>query len=274
MRRTTEDNRSRQDPREFVQIIDASFWTALRSIKNDAPLNLGDLNVALIAVRIQANDQLNGVLDTLNCTVEPLVQVWDGVTLTRQTTRNPAWAFLDMITGQANARARPTSEVDLDALKQWADEVDELGLTFDAIYEDQQSVWDRMQDATSSGRASPTKVSGRWSVVHDKPRLEFAPVQQFTPRNSTNFQSTKLFTEAPHAVKVRFPNELHQRQFDEIIVYADGYNGFNATRFETLDLPFTGVASQAWVQARYFEAAAKLRPEIYSIETDVEHIVC
>jgi hypothetical protein len=60
---------------------------------------------------------------------------------------------------------------------------------------------------------------------------------------------------------------------DEIIVYDDGHSAETATVFETLEL--FGVASpeQAWKDGRYRLAAARLRPETYSLEVDVEHLV-
>ena len=55
---------------------------------------------------------------------------------------------------------------------------------------------------------------GKYSVVRDVPQT--VPVQQFTPRNSTGFSATKVFTDIPHALKVRFINPDANWQQDEV----------------------------------------------------------
>ena len=63
---------------------------------------------------------------------------------------------------------------------------------------------------------------GKYSVVRDVPQT--VPVQQFTPRNSTGFSATKVFTDIPHALKVRFINPAANWQQDEVVVCDDGYS--------------------------------------------------
>ena len=49
-------------------------------------------------------------------------------------------------------------------------------------------------------------------------------MQQFTPRNSTGFAATKIFTDLPHALRVRFINPAANWQQDEVVVCDDGYS--------------------------------------------------
>lgn len=247
-----------------------SYWGALRSFRNDAPIN--KTGIARIAIRAQATDSLNGVIDQLNCTVQAILPVWNGSTWTEQETRSPAWAFCDVLRGSANARALAASRIDLARMLEWDAQTTADGVTFDAEISQQRSVAEWLEDIAGTANAKRITRNGLYSVALDNTKSTV--VQHFTPRNSRNFQSTKIFATRPHGIKVRFPNELTFHQIDEITVYDDGYSASNATLFETLELPYTTSASQAWKRGRRAMFAGRLRPEIYSLETDIEGIVC
>ncbi len=57
-------------------------------------------------------------------------------------------------------------------------------------------------------------------------------------------------------------------------MFDDGYDALSATKYETLELPGITSAAQAWKDGRYHIATARLRPETYSFNADIEHIVC
>jgi len=266
---TVDDQSDIGDGATYITTED-SWWTSIRSFTNEDPINR--TGVSIIALRAKASDELNGVIQTLNLTVERRLPVWNGSTWSTQKTRNPAWAFVDVATGSANARAISTDRVDLDTMLEWANYCDAEGLTFDAAIEDAVPVRDLLQEIAATGNAILTYSNHKYSVVVDKPRTTIA--QHFSPRNSWGFTGVRYFGDFPHALKVRFPNEATLHQFDEIIVYDDGYTEANATKFEVVDLPFTTKATTAWKVGRWKIAAAKLRAELFSIETDVEHVRC
>lgn len=252
------------------KIFDEVQWTALRSIKNEPPVNL--TGMALIALRIKATDQLNGTLGQFNCVVHSILPDWNGTTWIEQETSNPASLYREVLQGTANARGLADARIDLDALAAWHEDCADAEREFNYIVDSQQSVNDLLSDIAATGRASPAIIDGKWRVVQDK--AQTVPVQHFTPRNSFGFQGEKTFPELPHAFRVRFVNRDNGWQQDERIVYDDGYTAANATKFEGLDL--TGITSseQAWRDGRYHIASARLRPETYSFSTDIEHIVC
>jgi hypothetical protein len=109
-------------------------------------------------------------------------------------------------------------------------------------------------------------------VVIDQERT--TPVQHFTPRNSWGFEGQKAFPDQPHAWRIRFPNENEGYEQDERIVYDDGYSASNATKFESLELAGVTDPDQIYKLGRYHIAVARLRPEVYTFNADVEHIVC
>lgn len=269
--RITVDDQSDNTGDNQSTTFEASYLSTIRSIQYQAPINRDGL--ALIAVRAQASDQLNGVIDTLNCTVQRLLPIWNGSTWSSpQATRNPAWAFCDVLRGPGNARALGDDRIDLATIRTWAQACDAQGLTFDAVIAERRSVWEMLQEIAATGFASPTVRDGQFSVVHDTTRT--VPVQHFSPRNSRNFQVTRLYGDLPHVLKVRFPNERTLHQIDEIHVYDDGYTAATATREEVLDLPYTTSASLAHRAARRYLATARLRPRVVSIDTDIEFLIC
>lgn len=248
-----------------------AVWSALRSIKNESPIDY-DRGV-YVAIRIRASDQLNGIIDRFNCLAEAKLSVWDGSSWTSpQVTRNAAWAYADLLTGDANRRAVSKSRLDVDNLKEWADDLDAAGKHFDIQFIDQATVTDRKMTIASAGRASPAMPDGKYGVVQDKARTEVA--QHFTPRNSWGFTGRKAFTDQPHALKVQFVNAETDYQQDERIVYDDGYNAGNATKFETIRLEGITDPDVVWQEGRYHIASARLRPESYEFNVGLENLAC
>ena len=342
IRRTTPDSSS-------TKIYDKAYWTALRSIKHENPLNAA-LPLATVAIRIKATDQLQGVVDTFNCVATSILPDYSPSDdkWIRKPTRNPASIYRDILQGDANKRAVDDSRVDLEALAAWhrrnaatikklndgesavdkgdgkvglpctghgfkkrsyvtihgtdnydgeyyidesssdneiVIEADYAAETFDGtefvrslersynqVIDYMTSVEDALWEVAAAGRAAPTYLDGKYSVVEDRPLT--TPVQHFTPRNSWNFSMEKVFVKTPHAFRVLFPNEEQNWEMDERIVYDDGYSASNATDYEQLELPGITHSELAYKHARYHLAVAKLRPETYSWYADVEHIVC
>jgi hypothetical protein len=152
------------------------------------------------------------------------------------------------------------------------EEVSDIGLTYNSYVQDRISVLELMQEIASAGRATPVYIDGQYSVAIDTTKT--TPIQHVTMHNAWGFKSSKSFIESPHALRIPFANELKGYIADELIVYDDGYDSGSATIYETLELP--GVTNEvvAYKHARYHMAAARLRPELYTFNMDVENILC
>ena len=272
IRRVTIDDQSDNTGDNQSTTFEDSFWTGIRSHYNASPINV--TGVALIAVAIQATDQLNGQLDALTCTAESILPVWNGSTWTQQVTREPAWCYCEVLRGApSNARPIADGRIDLPRMLEWAALNQAQGITFDGVVAERSSVQDVLADIAGTANASPTvRANGKYSVVLDAPKTEIT--QSFTNRNSRDSQARRLWVQRPHALRVRFPDERTAPQWNEIIIYDDGYNVANATEFENLDLPYTTDATIAHRRARRAIKAARLRPWIYRRTVDVEHIFC
>jgi len=264
LKRTTADT-------EDAQIRDEVFWSTLRTIKHVDPITISGM--AKVALRIKATDQLNGVVDRFNLLVEAKLPTWNGSAWTSPVvTRRAAWAYAEVLRGAANKRALADSRIDGDGLKAWADADATAGRNFDAVMDFRSTVFESLRDIAASARASFAMKDGKYSVVTDV--VQTTIIQHFTPRNSTGYKGRKAFNDVPHGLKVRFINADKDYQQDERLVFDDGFNAGNATKFEVLELFGITDKDQAWKDGRYHIATGRLRPEIHELTVDVEHIIC
>jgi len=260
----------------WIEIASSVAWTALRSTKYEVGVSIGPNIATFIKVRIRATDQLNGIIDSFNLIAEKELRTWDktGQTFTAPAaTRDPAWAYLDILTGLGNARpiTNESKYIWLDELSDWATANASGGRFYDEVVDYRTSVFSALTIACGVGRASLSTRDGKWTVVLEQ--ASPTPVQFFTPRNSWNFSSVKRFVNFPHAFKIRFNAEDSDYQEDEVIVYDDGFNVGNAVDFEVIQLQGITDSDQAWRTGKYTLAALRLRPEIYTFNSDIEHIV-
>jgi len=252
-------------------VFDSVLWTALRSITAEDPI--GMTGIAKTAVRIKASEELNGVVDTLNGVVHSILPDWDTASQSwiERPTSNPAALYRAVLQGPGNARPLPDSRVDLAGLQAWHEANTAAGRSFNMVIDFASSVRAVLADIAATGRAAPAIHDANWGVVIDAPQS--VPVQHFTPRNSWGFQGAKAFPDLPHGWRVRFVNAEKDWHQDERIVYDDGFDASNATRFEGLELPGITDPAQIWKDGRYHIATARLRPETTSFFADIEHIV-
>jgi len=256
------------DPNYVNEVV----WTTLRSMRNIVPV-IPPKPLALIAMRIKATDQLSSVIDTFNCVAESMCTAFTGSGyVTYAASRNPADLFRLVLQSPANALVVHSDLIDAETLENWWWYCNQNGFTYDVVVEEPTSVYERLSLISAAGRAVPTFRDGKWSVIWD--RFDAPVVQHFTPRNSSNFSASRVYSRPPHGLRLKFLNEAKGWASDERIIYDDGYDAGNATLFESLETD--GLTSEAlnWKYGRYHIAQARLRPEKYSILVDWENIRC
>lgn len=283
-------------------IVSDARITVLRTIKPHLKTTIP--NLAKIEIEVNANDAgLAGVLDNLSaiCTsIAPVFnssnKTWGPATanasaynFTMFPTRNAAWLFAQVLRGPANSRPVADSRIDGLGILGWAGNLAGTGTNpisgefllarnIDAVVDFTTTARKLLADIAGGGRAALNIIDGKYSVVQDVPRT--AITQHFSPRNSSGFGGAKAFKRSPHALRVAFVNPDKGYQKDERIVYDDGYNEdgsdglTEATEFMDMSLWGVADADQAWRDARYHIASHRLRPEVFTIQADVEHIVC
>lgn len=255
------------------QYFNASTLTTITGYSNSKPVTPPkNTSLAMTAIRIKATDQLNGNIDGITGTVQAICKDWNGTSWVTRATRNPASLFRHVLQHPANAKKVPDSKIDLVALQEWHTYCKGNKFMFDMVVSEQRSLMDVLRDICAAGRASPTMVDGKWTIIIDKPRSSYA--QFFTPHNSWGFEGARTLPNIPHGFRVQFVNAAKGYSSDERIVYSDGYSSANATLFEGLSLPGVTDRDIVFKHARFHLAQIILRPETYTLNADIENLVC
>ena len=284
-RRLTDDNIDTSDLKNknmHVIVLQTATATA-----NNKPIKEGSptWRLAKTALRIKANDQLNSRIEGVNGIVTTICKDWNGTNWsTPAPTNNPASLFLYILEHPANAYRVTATEletkINMSALATWWQFCADNGFTFNSVVSTQRSVLEILRDICAAGRASPAMVDGKWTVIIDNLKTDI--VQHFTPHNSWGFESSKRLPKQPHALRVSYLNADADYQEDEVLIYNAGYAatadslaGIKAAEiFEQISLP--GITDYTTVvkHARWHLAQAALRPEMYTLNTDLEYLVC
>lgn len=260
------------------QIMDSCVLTYITGYTYVRPISLpkdsyGDrIKVARTAMKIRSTGQINGLVEGVTATVQTLGEDYvDGAWVDGLPIRNPAALFRYVLKHQGNAKASSV-QIDETAISEWYTYCNTNGFNFDKAVLEQTSLLEILKDIAAAGRASPTIVDGKWSVVTDKPNEIIS--QHFTPHNSWGFEGVRGFPQLPHAFRINFNNSEKGFQPDEMIVYNDGYTSDNATLFETIEFPGVTEPKIIYKHARFHLAQLKLRPETYTLNADMESILC
>ncbi len=255
--------------------LTAAYVQYVTGIKNTTPVAFPKA-LAMSAVRIKATNQINGNVQGISALVQSVCKDYDTTTSppswVLRPTSNPASLFRYVLQHPANAQAVSDSLLDLPAIEAWHTYCRQKKFAFNTVIVQQKSLFEVLKDICAAGRASPTMRDGKWSVIIDKPQTTIR--QHFTPHNSWGFSASRIYPKLPHAFRVSFNNEEKGYQPDERMVYNDGYSASNATYFEGLQLPGVTKPQLIYQHARFHLAQLKLRPESYTINVDMEHIVC
>lgn len=229
--------------------------------------------LAKTAVVMLATDSVTGNLEGINALVTSVAKDWNGTSwVNNVATNNPASLFRLVLQHPANAYPVQDSEIDLEALQHWHEFCEAKGYTYNNVLGSQKSVTDVIREICAAGRASPAYLDNKWTVLVDEPKSTI--VQHFTPHNSWGFSSTKVIPKLPHALRITFYDESNDYEQTDVIVPYQGYTEETASIFESISLP--GVTNKAQIVdlARWQMAQAKLRPERYSLNVDMEHLIC
>ena len=243
-------------------------WSALRSIRGGERAFDVDGTITM-ALRIKATDQLRGTLQDLSVEATRVLPVWDGAAWVEQPTRTPAWAYADILTGNANRRPFDKSKINTGQLAAWASQTDGDGDFFDIVYDSDGTTLDRMREVTAAGRAS-WAVNDDTSIGVIRDVVE-TPRMLITPRNSSGYTYTIKAPDTPHALRVQFV-DANTWETTERLVFDDGFDESNATFFETLECRGCTDPDQAWRFGRFHLAQSRLRPEAHEWDQDVQHL--
>ncbi len=268
-----------------TQVGDNLTWGAITTAYKLSPVNSTKRHVYL-ELKIKATDQLNGTIQNLSAVASSVLPVYDPDTgiWTREVTNNPAWVFCDLLTGEVNKKAVSTSRLHMDSIVEWSEycntvpdsppsaDFAEPRFQCNFILDYESTLQTVLGQVGSSAQASMNIIDGKYGVLID--RYKDTPVQIFTPRNSRDFSSTRMYGPRPHAVKVKYIDPNLDWEISETVVYDNGYTALNAIDIDELSSFACTNHEQAWRFGRYMIAQNKLRQETISILVDFENLVC
>jgi len=256
-----------------VRTRDEVNWISFKSFNNSPPIDTALLgNHVFVEMSIKASEQLSGLVDTFSCVTESYHPVFNGSTWTKQLTRNPAWAFVEVLTGTANGNSLPLDRVHTESLLEFAEWCDSRGYECNGVFDTAITVHEALRDIAAVGRGNLRHFDATtYGVSIDKPNK--TALQIFTPRNIWNFQGQQLFIQKPDAIKVRYVDQSMDYTLQEVVVFAEGQNAKTAKLFETMELMFMTRRADAVKRARLLMAEVTLRPELFSFECDAEILI-
>lgn len=292
-----------------VQTITAYQQATTENFILKDPPKPSDTRLARTALRVKATNQINGNLEGVNCIVQTVTKVWTGATPMGYSgqwafvedgtgipvgTSNPAALFLYVLTHPGNPRRVEWDSdiikyVDMEQIQRWylycedvhfnssntTEDVSRKRGTvfrFNDVVGQQRGMYEVLRDICAAGRASPALINNKWTVVIDEPKDLIA--QHFTPHNSWGFESTKILPRRPDAIKVQYYDEDSDYQQKELVIATPGFTEETAELFETISFAGVTNTSIARDHGHWHFAQAILRPEIYSLNTDIEYLVC
>lgn len=268
-----------------LQKGDDVTWGGITTAYARKPIKTTKRHV-FMELRIKATSQLNGNIQNLSAVCSQVLPVYDPNTQTwsRQVTSNPAWVFCDILTGEVNKKAVDVPRLHLDSILEWADYCAEVptpppGATYiyprfqaNFILDYNTTCQDLLIQLGSAAQASLNIIDGKYGVLID--RTKNTPVQVFTPRNSKNFSSSRLYAARPDGVKVQWIDPNTGWTNAEVAVYDNGFNEQNAEKFDNLTAFGCISHEQAWRFGRYMIAQSRLRQETMTLLVDFEHLIC
>jgi hypothetical protein len=269
VRRETGDNAEDNPDYRYYHSVLFQLATFITNISPS--IDPPNCKIAKSVIKIKATDQVNGNLEGFNAVVQTIAPVWTGSAWMDVPTNNPASLMLYVLTHPANPKRRTSEQINWTEFANFYNYCFSRGFEYNAVLATQRSLTEVLKDIAAAGRASPTIKDSKDTVIIDE---EKSVVQHFTPHNSWGFEAVKALPVIPHGMKAQYFDELQGYQESEIIVYNTGYDSSNASLFESISLP--GVTKSALVvdAIRWQFAQGKLRPETYSLNTDIEYLIC
>lgn len=235
------------------------------SVWNEHPLP-GD-GMAIVAIRAR-----NRQMERVSCHAGGWVRDWDGTDWRQWSiTSNPAPHLYDIFAGRQNLDPVPLAVIDSAGLVAWRTACADMGYQVNALIEDA-TVDDAARIVASCGYAK-TYQSEIWGVVRDYDRSAEAPVQIFTPRNSSGFQWTKAFARLPEGFRVNFRDITRDYDTRQMTVFRPGVSD-DTGRLE--QVTYEGLVTEAEARARalYDQAQLEQRSVFYSLKAPAEAIIC
>lgn len=258
-------------PATSSTVVDKCYWATLRCDTSERPVIQKELNkMCVLALRIRANDQAQGILDQINMTAQSVFPIWDGNDWNQMSpTSNPASCYLAVLRSKFLSRKVSDDRIDWDAIQNFYEWCATNGYECNGVISNGEQVFNILNKILQTSRANFYLKDGLYSLTHD---IQVAnPVALFTPKNSRNFSAQKLFPTHIDGIDATFDDASNEWKTDNQIVYPYGHTETGEETNQEMNM--WGVTSFAQVVklSRYILACNQLRPETYSLTVGLEN---
>jgi hypothetical protein len=246
-------------------------WIAFRSFRPEYPISFAK-PLTLVAIKVKASKQLNGILDNYNAVASRVAPDWDSGTqtwITRET-RSPAAAYRYLLQGPAIARPLTDDQIDLDGLAAWAEFCAPRNLCYDRFHDYDSSLLEVMTAVCATGRATPHDKGDKWGVAIDQ--IQTIITDHISARNSWGSQGETKYLKLPDAWRIRFRDRLNGFVETERVVLRPDFAGTvdDVDVTESIDMPGVTDPGTIWVEGRRRWYEVKYRPHTYQAVQNFE----
>lgn len=266
-------------------LTDAGFKQAIGYSRPDTYLDgtpIRTFRPTVIGIRMRATGQLNGNLD--NFFVDATMCVpndrtadwrdWPNLPLVEST--NPADAYKWLMQGPMNYRPISNDKINHTLLSNWRNRCTSEGWNISALVDYESTLFQELQNVAYVGRAEFGFRDGQFGVVEKIART--VPKQIFTPKNSANFQSKRVYPEVVDGIKFTFESEVVDYERDEGIFLDPAKNPDNnggstsklRGRYRGVDLWGVDNYDQGYRLVRFDYYEQFLQRELYTLDVDIE----
>ncbi|MFM0506695.1 host specificity factor TipJ family phage tail protein [Paraburkholderia sp. RL17-373-BIF-A] len=227
-------------------------------------------NVTLLAMIIKATNNLNSsTAKKINVIATRKLPIWNGSSWSAPAaTRNPAWAFADVIRNTEYGRGLADSRVNLDSLLTLSRTWDSRGDTFDGVFDTAATLWDALTQIANVGNSMPVYYAGVIDLVRDEAKS--IRTAMFSPSNiaanSLQIQYAFQSYDTPDYVIVQYTDDVTFQQAEVSCVLT----GSTQTKPSTIQLFGCTSRDQAWRFGMRLAAANRDRRRNITLTTEME----
>jgi hypothetical protein len=273
-------NNTTGDSYEGVTVIANFTWSQLRCYQPDKADYIGRQRRAII---FKASGQLSGQVEAYNNIASARTLVWNGASWVTAETSNPAWWVLAVARGKyvtkANGRVElewgagmPDSRIDIEGIKAFGAWCDAKALTFNGIFDQQQSAFEIMAAIALMGRGTLSWANGKLGVVWDAPDQPVVSVFTMSNIMLGSFEVAYQTEELADELVCSFINPELEWQRDTLRVTVPGVT--NPVRVKNIELFGCTNKDLAARQANLYAAQNAYRTKRYKWHADWEGMAC
>ena len=268
--------------------VDTLYLDMMDSFTED-PVSGSTLPIAnasryrLSAIKVQATNQINGVLERVNAIAHARYRDYSGVGTGPESwvvaeTENPASALLYILTDpKVNPRPMEDGDIVWEDFEAWHTFCEAQGYTIGALVSADITIDSIADQILATGRAEKRQHGGMFGIRIDQSNPYVA--QMFTPRNSWGFSMDRDYSTKPSNLVVKFINkDLDYVEVERTISFtAEGSIVYDTPQdgpTEEISIPLVTDVTQVSKLAAYVLMALHARVRSYSWNADIEGLLC